>query len=245
MRITTGKLAEIIRVDIQESSFQLLEMPCAPNPPPNSNESNSSPGFLQLPIEVTEGILSEIDIHRDLIALALTSRSFTHLIIPHHSEYRVIRIRHALPSTWVYLARRADLTRNIREVHLCARDDCTAPDRYPTVLDDTMANVDWIPSQNRELYAQDFEANRLGNICRALGHMKRLRVFTWAYLWSNHRWPGGISPIFEERVLGVISKTPSVRHVALFGQFGKHVRDGRGLGGACYPVRTSCSCLTH
>ncbi|KAF8227230.1 hypothetical protein L208DRAFT_1405740 [Tricholoma matsutake] len=195
---------------------------------PSMGCTNSSSTFLQLPTEVTEGILSEIDAHRDLIALALTSRAFTDLIIPHHTEYRVIRLRHPLPYIWAHLARRVDLTRNIREVHLCAAHDYTARDRYPTTLSRDK-DID-----GNEEHTQD--ENRLVNICRALGHMRYLQVFTWAWAWGNGLYPRGTSFIVEERILGVVSKIPCLKHLALFGPFGIHVRDGRGLGGIPYPA---------
>jgi hypothetical protein len=188
---------------------------------------NSNSDILQLPAEVTEGILSEIDAHQDLLALALTSRALACSIIPRHTEYRVIRVRHPLPYMWAHLARRADLTRNIREVHLCAQDDYTATDRYPTSLPDAEIQRNYEHSQ---------DTNRLNNTCRALGYMRHLRVFTWAYAWSNDRRPG-ITSIFEDRVFDIVRKTPSLRHLALLGQFGTHVQDGMGIGGVPYPVR--------
>ena len=154
-------------------------------------------GFLQLPTEITAAILSEVDAHRDLIALALTSRILTPSVIPQHTEYRVIRIRHPLPYMWAHLAQRADLARHIREVHLCAPDDRTATDRYPTTIHDS--DIDKNHGHARE-------ANRHSNICLALGHMKYLQVFTWARTWANNRFQWrGISPIFEDGVLDIIS----------------------------------------
>ena len=193
--------------------------------------STHIPGFLQLPTEITAAIISEVDAHRDLIALALTSRILTPSIIPQHTEYRVIRIRHLLPYTWAHLAQRADLAQHIREVHLCAPDDRTATDRYPTTIHDS--DIDKNHGHARE-------ANRHSNICLALGHMKHLQVFTWAHSWGNNRFQrGGIGPIFEDSVLDVISKAPSLKHLCLSGRFGRHVVRGRGVNGVCYPVRTS------
>lgn len=194
-------------------------------------------GFLQLPTEITAAILSEVDAHRDLIALALTSRRLTPSVIPQHTEYRVIRIRHPLPYMWAHLAQRADLARHIREVHLCAPDDRTATDRYPTTIHDS--DIDKNHGHARE-------ANRHSNICLALGHMKHLQVFTWAHTWANNRFQrGGIDPILEDGVLDIISKAPSLKHLSLSGGFGRHVFHGRGVNGACYPVRTSSLFVFH
>ncbi|KAF9266675.1 hypothetical protein L218DRAFT_828364, partial [Marasmius fiardii PR-910] len=90
--------------------------------------------FLFLPAEVLDQILSELDLRIDLLSLASANRTCFHLVIPRHSEYRVIRTRHRHAGMWAHLARRSDLTRNVRKVHFCPRDNRIIPDQYPSTL---------------------------------------------------------------------------------------------------------------
>ncbi|TFK67034.1 hypothetical protein BDN72DRAFT_116228 [Pluteus cervinus] len=79
-----------------------------------------------LPAEMIESIISEIPRTRDLVQLACTCSFFRDLIIPRHTEYRVLR----LPDTtagqfdylWSHLSQRPNLTRNMRKVHVSASD---------------------------------------------------------------------------------------------------------------------------
>ncbi|KAF9063952.1 hypothetical protein BDP27DRAFT_1231222 [Rhodocollybia butyracea] len=73
--------------------------------------------LLTLPLEILDTILSDLDTYSDLISLALVSKNIYHQVIPRHSEYRVLRIRHRFPGLWAHLAKRADLSRNLREIH--------------------------------------------------------------------------------------------------------------------------------
>ncbi|KAJ7080890.1 hypothetical protein B0H15DRAFT_996447 [Mycena belliarum] len=75
--------------------------------------------------------------HRDLVSLALVSRAAAAPVIPRHTEYRVVRTRHLhlLPAMWAHLARRANLTRNIRKYSEMLMEfkclaDCEFPDRH-------------------------------------------------------------------------------------------------------------------
>ncbi|KAG6865572.1 hypothetical protein C0991_001331 [Blastosporella zonata] len=127
-----------------------------------------------LPRELLDEILSELDQVHDLLSLAFTSRRNANIVIPQHTEYRKIRVRTTMPAMWAHLAQRADLARNIREVELCARQDYTAPDRFPVTLVDNA-------------YHHDDEQKRVEHMCAALGHMKRLATFVWQYepdLWD-------------------------------------------------------------
>ncbi|TFK71114.1 hypothetical protein BDN72DRAFT_730040, partial [Pluteus cervinus] len=67
--------------------------------------------------EILDEIFSHIEHHRDLVNLACVCRTFALVLVPRHTEYRVIKIQSAAPFVWAHLARRRDLTRNIREVH--------------------------------------------------------------------------------------------------------------------------------
>ncbi|KAJ7066780.1 hypothetical protein B0H15DRAFT_872452 [Mycena belliarum] len=172
---------------------------------------SKSPLFLRLPQELLDDIISDLE-HRDLVSLALVSRAAAAQVIPRHTEYRVVRTRHLLPAMWAHLARRADLTRNIREVHICERPNKTASDRVPSKL---------IDHYGEEKAAHIMEEKRIRNICAALGHMRRLHTFTWS--WDVH--PPSvptIAPGHENAILEVLSRKKSLRHFGLSGMFGVH-----------------------
>lgn len=134
-------------------------------------------------------------------------------------------MRHSLPNMWAHLARRTDLTRNIREVHLCERQNYMAPDRYPTSL------VELYPDEAGENF-------RIKNICRALGHMSNLRVFTWS--WEGA--PGLVRPTMypeqENSILATLNSIPSLKNLVLRGAFGVHAqKPNLDPDGLLYPVR--------
>ncbi|RDB15909.1 hypothetical protein Hypma_003569 [Hypsizygus marmoreus] len=191
----------------------------------NSTTIQHKPSFLQLPGEILEDILSELDLPRDLISLALVCRAAKNLVIPRHSEYRVIRTHSTAPFLWAHLARRADLARHIREVQLCARIDFMVSDRCPVTLIDRAVDC---KLENVE------ELARIQNMCQALRHMVRLQVFKWA----NGPDGKGDRPnsACEDLVLRVVSQKASLRHLELAGICGKHVRNGKGSFGYNYPV---------
>lgn len=130
--------------------------------------------FLRLPLEILDEILEELDLHCDLLSLALCSHACARLVIPRHSEYRVIRVRNSHHEMWAHLALTANLARNVREVHLCERDNYSSRDRVPKTLVPQLR-----PASENQASSQD-ESLRIKNICTALGHMRHLRTFTWS-----------------------------------------------------------------
>ncbi|KAF8074555.1 hypothetical protein FPV67DRAFT_1473981, partial [Lyophyllum atratum] len=130
----------------------------------STSMSTSSP-LLRLPTEILDEILSSLAEPHDLLALALASRSCARLVIPQHIEYRTIRIRTPMPAMWAHLARRKDLTRNIRELRFCARGDYTAPDRGPSTLVEPLRPE-----------AEGDEQMRMRNVCVAIGYMRDLET---------------------------------------------------------------------
>ncbi|TFK64271.1 hypothetical protein BDN72DRAFT_278309 [Pluteus cervinus] len=73
----------------------------------------------KLATELLEEIFSQIDSPRDLLNLAIAygRPSLTSQIIPRHTEYRDLRADMTTPEVWAHLARRPDLTKNIRSIH--------------------------------------------------------------------------------------------------------------------------------
>lgn len=170
------------------------------------------PPIFSLPKELLDEIISVLDHHKDLVAFALASRTCAKAVIPHHTQYRVLRVRHPLPEMWAHLARRSDLARNIRELHI--RDRLNAmPDRYPINLIDNLHDRSWNHAE---------ESNRIRNICQAIGHMYRLRVFVWSWNITPHQVRPTSHPLHENAILTAVSQLPSLEALSLNGKFALH-----------------------
>ena len=189
-------------------------------------QSRNLPAVFDLPDEILEEIVAELDQHKDLISFALASRLCSTLVIPHHTEYRILRVRHPLPNMWAHLARRADLARNVRQVHICERDNHLSPDHYPTTLIDK--NIDYA-LRNAE------ESVRIRHICQALSHMHRLQVFTWSCMDSLQR-PTS-HPNHENAVLTAVGRLPALQKLNLTGRFALHALSSQvDTSSMTYPV---------
>ncbi|PPQ85265.1 hypothetical protein CVT25_010038 [Psilocybe cyanescens] len=178
-----------------------------------AKQCRTLPPLFRLPDEILEEIVSELDLHSDLVAFALASRICADMVIPHHTQYRILRMRHTAPNIWAHLARRADLARNVREVHICEPSNLYAADHYPTALidkqlDGNLENVD--------------ESVRIRNICRALGHMQRLRTFTWSWMHVPGQPRPTSHPAHENAIMTIVSQLPELEHFSLHGKFAMH-----------------------
>ncbi|KAG7093405.1 hypothetical protein E1B28_007087 [Marasmius oreades] len=173
-----------------------------------NNPSRSNKNFLSLPAEVLDQIISELDLRSDLTSLALANRTCYHLVVPRHSEYRVIRTRHRLAAMWGHLARRSDLARNVRKVHCCSKDNHTTPDQYPSSL------VPQGPSNpQQELH---LELTRLSNICIALRHMTHLQEFIWENP-DDQQLSSSLSACNEGDILESLGESTRLTHLSLSG----------------------------
>lgn len=176
-------------------------------------QRNQLPPLCQLPDEIIEEIVAELDQHKDLVAFALTSRICAALVIPHHTQYRILRMRSTVPDVWAHLARRADLARNVREVHISEPSNHWALDHYPTTLLDPHLDRDF---SNAE------ESVRIRNICLALSHMHCLHTFTWSSKGVRGDQRPTSNPVHENSVLMVVTRHPSLEHLSLNGRFAMH-----------------------
>ncbi|TFK66917.1 hypothetical protein BDN72DRAFT_843615 [Pluteus cervinus] len=160
---------------------------------------SSTISFYDLPIEIIEEILPEIEHHRDLINFACTSQLSSKLVIPRHTEYRILRIGTNSAHIWTHLARRPDLACNIREIDIelhVARSP-----RKPSV---SIEDVD-IEERTGEV--------REDEIIQALGHMRRLKSFAWEH--RSLTLPGPNGRHFAPVVLDTLQKIGSVVHLRL------------------------------
>lgn len=190
-------------------------------------QSGHLPPILRLPDEILEEIFSEVDRHSDLVAFALASRMCSALVVPHHTQYRILRVRQTYPDIWAHLARRADLARNIREVHIYDEQSKLAPERYPTTLIDSKLDCSL---ENAE------ESVRIRNLCKALNHMRRLHTVKWSRNTNNGQRPTS-HPNHENAILTAIHQRPELQHVSLSGKFAMHALNStRDPGSRTYPV---------
>jgi hypothetical protein len=191
-------------------------------------QSRNLPAVFGLPDEILEEIVAELDQHKDLISFALASRLCAALVIPHHTEYRILRMRHPLPNMWAHLARRADLARNVREVHICERYNYLSPDHYPNTLIDK--DID-SAIKNAE------ESVRIHNICKALSHMHRLQVFTWSWMAVQGQQRPTSHPNHENAILTTVSRLPALEKLHLSGKFALHALSSQmDTSSTTYPV---------
>ena len=191
-------------------------------------QSRARPPLLRLPDEILDEIASELDLHEDLINFALASHPCSNIVIPRHTQYRIIRVRNAGFQLWAHLARRADIARNIREVHMCERHNYTAPDRIPTTLIDPQLDL-----------SQSSEVDRVRNICEALSHMSDLRVFSWCWNTTGpqQRSKPTSLPAHEDAILDIVRQKPTLKHLGLSGRFANHVQSSNiDPNSMSYPV---------
>ncbi|EAU87959.1 hypothetical protein CC1G_01606 [Coprinopsis cinerea okayama7 len=73
-----------------------------------------------LPYDVKDIILSLVDSTKDLLHLGVSNKEWKALVIPHHIEYRVLRLKchHSHPEVWNHLAQNRHLASRIRVVEL-------------------------------------------------------------------------------------------------------------------------------
>ncbi|KAJ6608638.1 hypothetical protein B0H10DRAFT_521952 [Mycena sp. CBHHK59/15] len=136
--------------------------------------------FTDLPFDIIDPILSHVDSRRDLVSFATVSRACKELVIPRHTEYRILRLGVTVhQNVWAHLAQRSDLAWNIREVEIgrslpdlspphFSATATAKPERYPVSLIE--------PPTDLEADILDIVAS---NICQALRNMHSMRSFTW------------------------------------------------------------------
>ncbi|KAJ4470195.1 hypothetical protein J3R30DRAFT_3343304 [Lentinula aciculospora] len=164
--------------------------------------------FSKLPPEILDYILSDIDKPSDLIALATTAKELYRIVAPRHSEYRVLRIRHRFPGLWAHLAKRVDLSRNLREINISQKTDQTLIEQYPTTLVSS-------PLPHGMIDPWKEEEERVQNFLVAMGYTEQLKVFRWDFRYDT----GSLYMSSEQelRLLGILSKISSIERLVLAG----------------------------
>ncbi|KAJ3782931.1 hypothetical protein GGU10DRAFT_362382 [Lentinula aff. detonsa] len=165
--------------------------------------------FSKLPLEILDTILSDLDEYSDLIAFALAAKGLYRIVVPRHSEYRVLRIRHRFPGLWAHLARRADLSRNLREIHISQKNDQATLERHPTTLVSS-----YLPDGMTDPWKE--EEGRVQNFLVVLGYMERLKTFQWDF-----RHDAGslyMNAEQELQLFGTLSKISLIETLVLAGE---------------------------
>ncbi|KAJ2924733.1 hypothetical protein H1R20_g12368, partial [Candolleomyces eurysporus] len=206
--------------------------------------------LLHLPHELLFEIISLLSSTTDLLSLALTCSSLYSHVVPYHTEYRILRIRTLHPTLFAHLARRTDLSRNIREVHISEKHNYTRGDRMPRSLVDLKLDGD--PRLNGSgIPGTDGERLKALNVCKALRCMTRLESFTWEWngVYTTEQTHGHygsarkrvvINPMsesrFEDAILAEVARKPTVKEFGISGPFGMHVNGPSADNKFEYPV---------
>ncbi|TFK62894.1 hypothetical protein BDN72DRAFT_964269 [Pluteus cervinus] len=158
--------------------------------------------FWNLPEEIIDLILPEIEHHRDLVNFACASRLCSQLVVPRHTEYRVLRLGTVhCTHIWAHLARRTDLACNIREINIEQVD--AAHPRAPSSL------INDVDQEKRDGEIEEEE------MLRVLAKMPRLKSFSWEHRFITWPEPRADYRYFAPKVFDVLQRVGSVEHLRL------------------------------
>lgn len=135
---------------------------------PLSRQRPSIPLITHLPSELLIKVVDLIDAPRDLLSLALTSHLLKDVVIPCHSEYRVIRCR-LNSGIWAHLAACRGLARNVREIEVIFDSDSGRPECAPSTLHD-----------NSTVVGATDDSDGVEQLVTALQFTEHLKVFHWS-----------------------------------------------------------------
>ncbi|TFK64231.1 hypothetical protein BDN72DRAFT_846807 [Pluteus cervinus] len=156
-------------------------------------------GLFTLASELVDAILSNLDLHLDLIHFACTCKLAASYVIPRQIEYRTIHIDRLMPDLWAHLASRPDLARNIRTVRLT---------RHGEVFPRSWRN----DSSGDSADEQDY----FSNMTKALGHMSKLQTFI-----CRHKTGALTDDMYNQPLFSsVVSGKKSLKNLAIYEAFG-------------------------
>ncbi|TFK66438.1 hypothetical protein BDN72DRAFT_800006, partial [Pluteus cervinus] len=164
---------------------------------------NSSEIFrlFDLPVEIIDDILGHLPLHRDLLNFALASRSSCSVVVPRHTEYRVVHFDEGdTDFTWTHLAQRTDLASNIREIHVIYEEAPEELDMGPWHRPEGLVGSNHnIAHKSKQQIRED--------MFRALWSMTRLEKLHW-------NWVPGRSAQIIPRMLHILRTIPTLKHLA-------------------------------
>ncbi|TFK66439.1 hypothetical protein BDN72DRAFT_844371 [Pluteus cervinus] len=161
--------------------------------------------LLDLPAEVIDNILGHVPLHRDLLNFALASRFCSTMVIPRHTEYRVIDFEeNEKDQLWTHLVQRPDLACNIREIHILYGDDAPTESfwgpTYHYPKDFLEMSPEPAPKTRQAIRDDMFEALR---------HMARLERVHWNWLPKR-------SKDLVLKVFDVLKTLPMLKHLSFY-----------------------------
>lgn len=169
--------------------------------------------ILQFPLELIEAVIEHTDRQNDLLNLASTCHLLKSLIIPHHLEYREIRLDsyYYRPHVWKHLVRRKDLTKNIRVVDISSQHSV---ERYPltladAILDGTQEERGMGTMSGEELRALAYAMNEAFSIMENLTH------FTFGFNYRDQMVLQNLEWIFLQTIL----LKPTIRELIYNGMY--------------------------
>lgn len=166
--------------------------------------------FTALPIEVLDSIICHIREHCDLISLALSSKACSSLVLPHHAEYRTLRLAAKHHGLWAHLAQRRDLAKNVNVLYLTEDPQyLSAPERYPVTLlpGAPLSPPDYVDTSTNP----EDEKERALNIALAIHNMTSLHKFVWVQPWASGVWLDNL--VYYDQVFRALSLSCSLREL--------------------------------
>jgi hypothetical protein len=163
-----------------------------------------------LPIEILDKIAFYVDSHEDLISLALTCWQLKEVVIPDHSDYRMITIQHDMHHLWADFVKSPRVAQHVKALHLYDPDDWTPRPRYLKTLDDHSQGDDEPLRSSKEK-----EEIKLSNMCQALRNMTALQEFVWHFYWGDNNQLARSDP---NAIFRVLAECKSLTHLVLLGR---------------------------
>ena len=139
--------------------------------------------FIDHPVDIQHYILEEFDSPKDLLNLALASKSFYSLVVPHHIQFRILRCTIQKTDVWETLSTQKHVCARFRRLEVIPCVQAYSEDRqiYPSCLlkEPTQgASVDFasiIPPEESETQCKAI-VDTISVVCE---YMTALHSFQW------------------------------------------------------------------
>ncbi|KAI0360290.1 hypothetical protein OH77DRAFT_1418164 [Trametes cingulata] len=154
--------------------------------------------LVRLPMEILDAIAFWVDGRRDLAALAGTCRRLRDVVVPRHSEYRLVRCKPSAVRVWHHLVVHRGLARNVRRLEILDERASGEQEVVPAGIQTTETDLE---STDDEL---EMHAKQERLLLAALGKMTALKSVKWS---CNH------SLVAFERVWPALVKCGSIEEV--------------------------------
>ncbi|KAI0634680.1 hypothetical protein C8Q77DRAFT_1103526 [Trametes polyzona] len=137
----------------------------------------AAPALARLPTEILDAVAFWVDGVRDLRALAGTCRRLQDVVVPRHTEYRVVRARASAVGVWRHLVVHRALARNVRRLEVLDERAPAGAERLPLGVGDGKGETEWEETENERGMLVHRRQERW--LVRALERMTALRSVKW------------------------------------------------------------------